>query len=61
MIFSKSFEEFILYQNKTLTKSELLAELGFMYRYNFERRHSALKYITPLDKIRRIAEMLPNL
>jgi transposase InsO family protein len=56
------YNECILCQNKTLTKDELIAELdGFMYRYNYQRRHTSLKYRTPLDKLRSIAEMLPKL
>jgi transposase InsO family protein len=56
------YEEFILCQIKSLTKDELLAEInGFMYRYNYQRRHSALKYITPLDKLKNIANLLPKL
>jgi transposase InsO family protein len=55
-------EEFILCQNKSLTEDELLAEInGFMYRYNYQRRHSALKYITPLDKLKNIVNLLPKL
>jgi transposase InsO family protein len=55
-------EECILCQDKTLTKDELLAELeGFMWRYNYERRHSALKYETPLDQLKNIADLLPKL
>jgi transposase InsO family protein len=56
------YNELILCQHKTLTKDELVAELnGFMYRYNYQRRHSALKYITPLDKLKNIANLLPKL
>ena len=56
------YEECILCQDKTLTKEELTAELeGFMWRYNYERRHSALKYETPLDKLKKIADLLPLL
>jgi transposase InsO family protein len=55
-------DECILCQNKTLTKDELQAELdGFMYRYNYQRRHSALKYITPLDKLKNIVDLLQEL
>lgn len=55
-------DECILCQHKTLTKDELQAELdGFMYRYNYQRRHSALKYITPLDKLKNIVNLLPEL
>jgi len=56
------YEECILCQDKTLTKEELLDELdGFMWRYNYERRHSALNYETPLDKLKKIADLLPEL
>lgn len=56
------YQECILCQQKTLTKDELLAEInGFMYRYNYQRRHSAHKYNTPLDKLKSIAELLPKL
>ena len=55
-------EECILCQNKTLTKDELQAELdGFMYRYNYQTRHSSLKYITPLDKLKNVVNLLPEL
>jgi transposase InsO family protein len=56
------YQECILCQHKTLTKEELQAELeGFMWRYNYERRHSSLKYETPLDKLKKIADLLPKL
>jgi len=56
------YNECILCQHKTLTKDEFQAELdGFMYRYNYQRRHSALKYITPLDKLKNIVDLLPKL
>jgi transposase InsO family protein len=55
-------EECILCQHKTLTKDDFQSELdGFMYRYNYQRRHSALKYITPLDKLKNIVNLLPKL
>lgn len=56
------YEECLLCQNKSLTKEELLAEInGFMYRYNYQRRHSALNYNTPLDKLKNIVNLLPEL
>jgi transposase InsO family protein len=55
-------EECLLCQTETLTKEELLAELeNFMWRYNYERRHSALKYETPLEQLKKIADLLPKL
>lgn len=55
-------EECILCQNKTLKIDELQAELdGFMYRYNYQRRHSSLKYITPLEKLKNVVNLLPEL
>jgi len=56
------YEECVLCQTKTLTKNELQEEIeGFMWRYNYERRHSALNYETPLDKLKKIADLLPKL
>jgi transposase InsO family protein len=56
------YNECVLCQNRTLTKQELLEEIeGFMWRYNYERRHSALNYETPLDKLKKIADLLPEL
>ena len=56
------YNECVLCQTKTLNKEELLEELeGFMWRYNYERRHSALNYETPLNKLKKIASLLPEL
>ena len=56
------YEECVLCQTKTLTVEELIEEIeGFMWRYNYERRHSALNYGTPLDKLKKIADLLPEL
>jgi transposase InsO family protein len=56
------YEECILCQDRTLTKEELIAELeGFMWRYNYQRRHSSLNYETPLDRLKKIADLLPKL
>jgi len=53
--------ECIICQRTTLTKEELIAELdGFMYRYNYQRRHSGLGYETPLDKLKFVASLLPK-
>jgi transposase InsO family protein len=30
----------------------------FLYRYNYERRHGGLNYTTPLDRLRRVTELL---
>jgi transposase InsO family protein len=55
------YNECILCQRETLNKKELIAELdGFMYRYNYQRRHGALNYETPLDKLKFIAGLLPK-
>lgn len=55
-------DECLNLQRKTLTKNELSAELnGFLYRYNYQRRHGALNYQTPLDKLTFIANLLPKL
>jgi transposase InsO family protein len=56
------YNECILCQHKTLTKDDLLAEIeGFMYRYNYQRRHSSLKHKTPLEKLKNIVDLLPKL
>ena len=53
--------ECILCQRTTLSKKELIAELnGFIYRYNYQRRHGSLNYQTPLDKLQYIANLLPK-
>ena len=53
--------ECILCQRTTLTKEQLIAELdGFMYRYNYQRRHGSLNYQTPLDKLKQVADLLPK-
>ena len=55
-------DECVRVQTATLTKDDFIAELnGYMYRYNYERRHGGLKYITPLDKLSFIANLLPKL
>lgn len=53
--------ECILCQRATLTKDQLIAELdGFMYRYNYQRRHGSLDYQTPLEKLQQVADLLPK-
>jgi transposase InsO family protein len=53
------FEECIRVQTKSLVENEFVAELnGFMYRYNYQRMHSALKYQTPLDKLKSVTEIM---
>jgi len=55
-------DECISCQKATLTNEEFSEELnGFMYRYNYQRRHGALNYNTPLDKLKKIADLLPKL
>lgn len=51
--------ECIRLQTKSQTEKEFIAELnGYMYRYNYQRRHSALKYQTPLDKLKFVTEIM---
>ncbi len=51
--------ECIRLQTKSQTEEEFIAELnGYMYRYNYQRRHSALKYQTPLDKLKFVTEIM---
>ncbi len=55
------YHECILCQRATSTKEQLIAELdGFMYRYNYQRRHGSLNYQTPLDKLKQVADLLPK-
>ena len=52
-------EECVRLQHKALKPSDFEAELnGFMYRYNYNRRHSALNYGTPLDKLKHVTEIV---
>mgnify|MGYP001600528228 FL=1 len=44
---------------RSVSKEELIAELeGFMYRYNYQRRHGGLDYKTPLDKLKFVTEIM---
>lgn len=55
------YDECIYMQTKTLIKQEFEKELeAFLYRYNYLRRHGGLEYQTPLDKLKFIANLLPN-
>jgi len=52
-------EECFRRQTQALTPRDFEAELnGFLYRYNYQRRHSALGYGTPLDKLKAVTEMV---
>jgi len=56
------YNECILLIDKTVTKEEFENELnGFLYRYNYQRRHSGINHQTPLDKLKTIANLLPEL
>ena len=55
------YDECIRLQTVSLSKNDFIAELnGFMYRYNYQRRHSSLGYTAPLDKLKTIANLLPK-
>ena len=52
-------DECVRLQSKSQIKKEFIAELnGFMYRYNYQRRHSGLQYQTPLDKLKSVTEIM---
>lgn len=52
-------DECIRLQTRSLSKDDFVAELGgFMYRYNYQRRHGGLGYITPLDKLKSVTEIM---
>lgn len=54
-------DECLNIQEKTLPKNELTKELNaFAYRYNYQRRHGGLEYVTPLDKLKFVANLLPE-
>ena len=51
--------ECIRLQAKSQTEQEFIAELnGYMYRYNYQRRHYALNFQTPLDKLKFVTEIV---
>lgn len=55
-------DECLAKQEQTLTKSELASEMDtFIYYYNYLRRHGSLDYLTPLNKLQKIANLLPEL
>jgi transposase InsO family protein len=52
-------EECFSLQTQALTPRDFEAELqGFMYRYNYQRRHSALAYQTLFDKLKNVTRIL---
>lgn len=52
-------DECIRVQSKTLTKDDFIEEIkSFMYCYNYQRRHGGLDYITPLEKLQNVTEIL---
>ena len=55
-------DECLAKQEKTLTKNELIDEVKkFMYYYNYQRRHGSLDFKAPLNKLQKIADLLPEL
>jgi len=51
--------ECLRHQIVATTPHDFSAELnGFLYRYNYERRHSGLGHTTPLEKLKSVTEML---
>jgi len=53
------YEECLRLQTISPSKEDFIAELnGSMYRYNYQRRHGALDYITPLDKLKSFTEIM---
>lgn len=56
------YNECIRVQTVSLSKNEFISELnGFMYRYNYQRRHFSLNFTTPLEKLNSVANLLPKL
>lgn len=55
-------DECLSRQEKTLTRKDLEDQIKkFMYYYNYKRRHGSLDYKPPLDKLKKIADLLPQL
>lgn len=53
------YDECVGLQSMALNEQDFLAELnGFMYRYNYQRRHSGLKRLTPLEKLIFVTEIM---
>lgn len=51
--------ECIFHLNLGLDVNALSEELNsFLYRYNYQRRHGGLNYITPFDRLRAVTELL---
>jgi transposase InsO family protein len=52
-------QECLFHLNFGQTLDTFSSELnGFLYRYNYQRRHGALNYLTPLDRLRAVTELL---
>lgn len=52
-------QECLVHLNLGQTLDTLSSELnGFLYRYNYQRRHGSLNYLTPLDCLRAVTELL---
>lgn len=52
-------QECIRLQADEITDKEFVEELnGFMYRYNYERMHGGINYITPFDKLKIVSEIM---
>jgi len=53
------YDECIRIQKISLSKNDFIAELqGFMYRYNYQRRHMGLKFKTPFEKLKSVTEIM---
>lgn len=52
-------QECLFHLNFGQTLDTFSSELnGFLYRYNYQRRHGSLNYLTPLDRLRAVTELL---
>jgi len=55
-------DECLAKQEKSLTRNDLVQEIDkFMYYYNYQRRHGSLDFKPPLNKLQKIANLLPEL
>jgi transposase InsO family protein len=52
-------EECIRIERESKTRKEIEASInGYMYMYNYQRRHGGIKYQTPLEKLKFVTEIV---
>ncbi|MEW6006258.1 MAG: integrase core domain-containing protein, partial [Stygiobacter sp.] len=52
-------QECLIHLNFEQSFDTLSSEISsYLYRYNYQRRHGSLNYLTPLDCLRNVTELL---